>query len=47
MQERRRSMTEPDYEYHGMMAQSWDLFRGDTSTWEDRPFYLCLDKIVV
>lgn len=33
-------MTEPDYEYHGMTAQTWDLFRGDTSTWEDRPFYL-------
>lgn len=33
-------MTEPDYEYHGMMAQTRDLFRGDTSTWEDRPFYL-------
>ena len=33
-------MTEPDYEYHGMMAQTWDLFRGDTSNWEDRNFYL-------
>ena len=33
-------MTEPDYEYHGMMAQTWDLFRGDTSNWDDRHFFL-------
>lgn len=33
-------MSEPDYEYYGMMAQTWDLFRGDTSTWDDRGFYL-------
>jgi ubiquinone/menaquinone biosynthesis C-methylase UbiE len=33
-------MTESDYEYYGMMAQTWDLFRGDTSKWEDRQFYL-------
>ena len=31
-------MTE-DYEYRGMLAQAWDLLRGDTSTWPDRPFY--------
>lgn len=30
----------PSYEYHGMLAEFWDLFRGDTSTWEDRFFYL-------
>ena len=30
----------PSYEYYGMMAEFWDLFRGDTSTWEDRFFYL-------
>ncbi len=35
-------MTDPPYEYHGMMAQTWDLFRGDTSKWEDRSFYLDL-----
>ncbi len=29
----------PDYEYTGLMAQAWDLLRGDTSTWPDRPFY--------
>ena len=33
-------MTTPSYEYHGMLAEFWDLFRGDTSTWEDRFFYL-------
>jgi SAM-dependent methyltransferase len=33
-------MTEPGYEYYGMLAQNWDLFRGDTSHWEDRAFYL-------
>jgi SAM-dependent methyltransferase len=32
-------MPEPEYEYHGMMAQNWDLFRGDTSNWEDRFFF--------
>lgn len=31
---------DPTYEYYGMMAEFWDLFRGDTSTWEDRFFYL-------
>lgn len=29
-----------DYEYAGLMAATWDLFRGDTSKWEDRAFYL-------
>jgi SAM-dependent methyltransferase len=29
----------PDYEYTGLMAQAWDLLRGDYSTWPDRPFY--------
>lgn len=27
-----------DYEYRGLIAQSWDLLRGDTSNWEDRFF---------
>lgn len=31
-----------DYEYRGLMAESWDLLRGDTSTWADRGFYLAL-----
>src|SRR4030042_5390012 len=33
-------MSEPGYEYYGMMAQTWDLFRGDTSKWEERGCYL-------
>ena len=28
-----------DYEYRGLIAASWDLLRGDYSTWPDRPFY--------
>jgi SAM-dependent methyltransferase len=36
--------TNPSYEYYGMMAEFWDLFRGDTSTWEDRFFYLDVVK---
>src|SRR5262245_25526712 len=29
----------PDYEYRGLMAECWDLFRGDTSDWADRFFF--------
>lgn len=29
----------PDYEYSGLMAEAWDLLRGDYSTWPDRPCY--------
>jgi SAM-dependent methyltransferase len=29
-----------DYEYYGMMAQTWNMFRGDTSGWVDRSFYM-------
>src|SRR5436190_23495097 len=32
-------MSAEDYEYRGLIAQAWDLLRGDTSEWEDRPFY--------
>jgi SAM-dependent methyltransferase len=28
-----------DYEYRGLMAQAWDLLRGDTSVWTDGPHY--------
>lgn len=35
-------MTLPAYEYRGLMAQAWDVLRGDTSTWPDRAFYLQL-----
>jgi ubiquinone/menaquinone biosynthesis C-methylase UbiE len=37
-------MSLPDYEYKGLMAQAWDVLRGDTSTWPDRFFYLELIK---
>ena len=36
--------TSPSYEYYGMMAEFWDLFRGDTSTWDDRFFFLDVVK---
>src|SRR5262249_28655898 len=32
-------MPAPDYEYHGLLAATWDLFRGDMSGWADRGFY--------
>ncbi|MEK7785792.1 MAG: class I SAM-dependent methyltransferase, partial [Chloroflexota bacterium] len=32
--------TGQDFEYRGQMAATWDLFRGDTSNWEDRFFFL-------
>lgn len=32
-------MSAADYEYRGLMAQAWDVLRGDTSRWEDRFFY--------
>lgn len=38
-------MTLPDYEYKGLMAQAWDVLRGDTSRWADRFFYLDVIKI--
>lgn len=28
-----------DYEYKGLVAQAWDVLRGDTSNWPDRFFY--------
>jgi SAM-dependent methyltransferase len=27
------------YEYRGLVAEAWDLLRGDTSAWPDRSFY--------
>jgi ubiquinone/menaquinone biosynthesis C-methylase UbiE len=38
-------MSLPDYEYKGLMAQAWDVLRGDTSTWPDRSFYLDLIRM--
>lgn len=32
-------MSEQAYEYGGLLAESWDLLRGDTSDWPDAPFY--------
>src|SRR5712691_8778508 len=32
-------MNTENYEYRGFIASAWDLLRGDTSDWEDRPFY--------
>lgn len=32
-------MAYTDYEYGGLMAEFWDLLRGDTSNWSDRFFY--------
>ncbi|HJS17684.1 MAG TPA: class I SAM-dependent methyltransferase [Anaerolineales bacterium] len=33
-------MNLPEYEYKGLMAEAWDVLRGDTSNWPDRYFYL-------
>ncbi len=33
-------MTIPDYDYHGLIASTWDLWRDDTAGWSDRHFYL-------
>ncbi len=30
----------PDYEYRGLMAEAWDVLRGDTTHWTDRYFFL-------
>jgi ubiquinone/menaquinone biosynthesis C-methylase UbiE len=32
-------LDQSDYEYWGLKASTWDLRRGDTSSWEDRTFY--------
>jgi len=37
-------VTTPDYEYYGLLVRYWDLMRGDTSNWPDRPFYLEIIK---
>ena len=34
-----RCLMTDDYEYKGLMAQAWDLLRGETSAWPDRVFY--------
>lgn len=37
-------MDTSDYEYKGLVAEAWDILRGDTSNWPDRFFYLELIK---
>jgi SAM-dependent methyltransferase len=37
-------MTTSNYEYYGLMVKYWNLLRGDTSTWDDRFFYLNVVK---
>ena len=32
-------MERKEYEYRGLMAETWNLFRGDTSEWEDRFYF--------
>ncbi len=32
-------MSNVDYEYRGTIASSWDLLRGDTSSYPDRGFF--------
>jgi SAM-dependent methyltransferase len=34
------AMTPPDYDYHGLIASTWDLWRDDTADWSDRHLYL-------
>src|SRR5260370_19414164 len=31
-----------DYDYHGLMASTWDIWRDDTANWRDRVLYLDL-----
>ncbi|OAN48474.1 methyltransferase type 11 [Chloroflexus islandicus] len=35
-------MNLPEYEYRGLIAEAWDVLRGDTSNWADRHFYLAV-----
>lgn len=35
-------MNLPAYEYRGLMAEAWDVLRGDTSNWADRHFYFAI-----
>jgi SAM-dependent methyltransferase len=30
----------PDYEYHGLLASTWDVWRDDTAHWADRRLFL-------
>lgn len=35
-------MTAKFYDYNGIIAEYWDLLRGDTSKWSSRPYFLTL-----
>ena len=35
-----KHMNLPEYEYTGLMAEAWDVLRGDTAHWPDRSFFL-------
>lgn len=37
-------MNSTDYEYSGLMASTWDLWRGDTSNWDDRRLFFDLAR---
>ena len=33
-------MTKPDYDYYGLLADTWDMWRGDPTNQGDRCFFL-------
>jgi ubiquinone/menaquinone biosynthesis C-methylase UbiE len=33
-------MAGPDYDYYGLVASTWDVWRDDTANWDDRFFFL-------
>lgn len=35
-------MTTPNYDYYGLIASTWDLWRDDTANWGDRHLFLAL-----
>ena len=35
-------MTKPNYDYYGLLAATWDLWRDDTANWADRFLFLDL-----
>ena len=39
-------MSKPTYDYTGLLASTWDLWRDDTANWSDRHFYLDLVRQV-
>jgi SAM-dependent methyltransferase len=32
-------LSEQEHQYRGLLAETWDLLRGNTSCWPDAPFY--------